>query len=134
MKFLALFALTLVSSPSIAYAQGSPRFDLICTGTKLPLGTGSPKSETRRYTLDLAAKRWCRATECDEALEIERVTPDEITLTRSLPGAALEHRHTISRVTGEYAETVFMQAVGSGSRSTGKCEKGPFSGFPKPKF
>lgn len=115
-------------------ADGQSAFDLVCSGTKTAFDSSTGNPDERRYTLDLRSKRWCRTDECAEALPIERVTPDEITLTRSEPGASVEHRHFISRISGEYVETVFMQAVSSGSRATGRCRRAAFSGFPKAKF
>ena len=119
---------------TVAVAQQGQRqaFDLVCSGTEKPFGDGEPKPDTRRYTLDLSAKRWCRTSECREALPIQLVTADEITLTRSERGDLVEHRHFISRISGEYVETVALSS--SGSRTTGTCSRAPFSGFPKAKF
>lgn len=122
---IATIAALALATPAAAQAT---RFDLVCTGTDREMGSGRTKPDERRYTIDLAAKRWCRTTECSEGLPIQAVTPDEITFIRSAPDAYLEHRHFISRAAGDYAETV------GGSRATGACKPAPFSGFPKAKF
>lgn len=134
MKSGVLAGLAVWAVPVIAVAEQAPRFDLICSGVERPLGEQETKAEQRRYTIDLAAKRWCRTTECKEGLPIESITADELVLTKSKPGAALEHRHSISRVTGKYAETIFVATVSSGSRSEGTCQRAAFSGFPKAMF
>lgn len=121
-----LIALALTAGP--AAAAPSQRFDLICTGTESRFGSTARSADTRRYTIDLAAKRWCRTGECPEGLPIQAVTPDEITFIRSAPGAYMEHRHFITRTTGEYRETI------DDSRAVGLCTPAPFSGFPKAKF
>lgn len=129
MKLILAVAASLAATPCLA---GQQMFDLDCSGAEVTFGSTEQKVETRRYTVDLASKRWCRTNECAEALPIERVTADEITFIRSPPSASIEHRHFISRISGEYVETVI--GAGPGSRSTGSCKPAKFSGFPKAKF
>lgn len=131
-RVLAL-SLGVSAIPCVGMGQAA-KFDLACTGIEKTMGSGAEKADSRRYTFDLTAQRWCRTAECSEASAIERVTTDEITLRNTAPGETLEHRHRISRVTGEYFETIFMPFTGTGSRATGTCKPAPFSGFPKPKF
>lgn len=127
---VVLLAGAALALANTALAASPPRFDLVCVGQERTAAGATPDS--RRYTIDLQAKRWCRTAECSEGLAIEAVTPDEITFRRSKPGDALEHRHFISRVPGTFTETIVMPD--GVSRTTGTCRPAPFSGLPKAKF
>jgi hypothetical protein len=131
MRALAYIAVVaaLLASPAAAQAT---RFDLICTGQDVSAAGTTPDS--RRYTIDLTAKRWCRTSECEQGIAIERVTPDEITLRRNdQRSTAYRHLHYISRTKGTYTER--LDGAGSASSTaTGNCKPAPFSGFPKAKF
>jgi hypothetical protein len=118
-----------------ARAAQVTRFDLVCKGAyKVLSSPAENKTEARRYSIDVAAKRWCRTDECRQALPIQTVTADQITLRITEPEASIEQRHTISRVTGAYYERVYAKFLGHTSISEGTCERAPFSGFPTAKF
>jgi hypothetical protein len=123
------FALAVLASPAVAQPA---RFDLICTGTDASAAKTIP--DNRRYTIDLTAKRWCRTSECEQGVPIERVTADEITLRRNdQRSSAYHHVHYISRTKGTYTERLEGAGAAS-STATGTCKPAPFSGFPKAKF
>jgi hypothetical protein len=73
----AITTLAYLLTATAAQAQPVSRFDLVCSGEERAMGSGEKTADSRRYTIDLAAKRWCRTTECKEGLSIEKVTPDE---------------------------------------------------------
>lgn len=113
--------------PSVATAAAT-RFDLICTGQEQAVSGGPVKQDQRRYTLDLAAKRWCRTTECSEGIPILEVTADDVTLSKPDARKPYSHSHSISRVAGTYYERLDLMIT------KGSCKVAPFSGFPKAKF
>lgn len=117
-----------------AAAQTALRFDLVCEGAAKSEPTGPGKAESRRYSIDLEAKRWCRASEACRPREIKRVTPDDLVLDSPELTDDLKVDHTISRQAGTYDERVTMRSIGMSSWAHGECKAAPFSGFPKAKF
>lgn len=129
------FGLVLVSSPA---ASSNEQFDLICEGTTKSVSrTGTDvQSWKRRYSFDLAQRKYCEAA-CRGIFDIVKVNPGSIIINDELFDDALGRGFMyiyISRETGEFvgdSETTYRD------RSTppltmewrGTCEVQPFSGF-----
>lgn len=129
-----ILAMILLAAPSSVIAQD--QFDLVCQTKFKPRVFAKPELGERRYRIDLAEKLWCYGS-CENTSPIAEVTNTMLTLTRvaeeSLRSERSE-RHWIDRRTGELSYSLFNRTV-LGTRYEeldGKCERQPFSGFPKP--
>lgn len=131
-------AIVLISSPSYAGADGS--FNLVCTGTQKTMSMAPDEivSYTDVYRIDLDNKKWCEA-ECKAVHDIASVQPTVIVLAESKVDTPSERSmvlHSIDRETGAHSFTSTysnpryrLQSLLI--RSTGQCQRAPFSGFPK---
>lgn len=119
----------------VAAAVGSQplptQFDLVCEGE---FQSGFRKEPSQfRYVVDLAAMKWCKnaetMTRCPKVNVIERVDESRYTFRDSKPNAPADWDY-VDRQTGESNS----YDAKFGFRQMGKCEVGPFSGFPVPKL
>lgn len=103
----------------------SDQFDLVCTA----------KSDTVRYRIDLATRRYC-AGECKSVRSIEEVSASEIVLVRKEPTFQSDStsRAIINRSTGAWHTYAYIPGAGLPITRDGTCEKAAFSGLPAAKF
>jgi hypothetical protein len=109
-------------SASPVYA--ADQFDLVCTG-KVESTISRPEPISRRYHVDLAAKRWCY-NECTvrpivEVNNTQIVFRDTKAAYEGDPTVSLDY---VDRTTAKW---VFFSAYEQGE---GTCAPAPFSGFP----
>ena len=104
-------------------------FNLVCSGTQTegpPEGPRTGRAFEQTYRVDLTARRWCSG-ECDESVDIERITDRELVLSRSKNEHTKLNRESgnleVVRLTGDHAVMRF-----------GQCKRRPFTGLPKRKF
>lgn len=115
-------------------------FNLICTGTMTSRSIAGEKSEPFEhiYRIDLDRQLWCES-DCKTQREIFAVQPTSITLQsvdKDTPSVRQMISTTIDRETGEFRSLVTDQIPGRSStiiilKWAGKCERQPFTGFPK---
>lgn len=113
----------------------SDKFDLSCTGTLIQDDRSDNTTKNEPYALQLRLSikemEWC-AGKCEEASKITRIDDTNVYLQdRIVEG--FKQTLAVNRYTGELydlVESPEYNAVFKGA----KCQKKPFSGFPKRQF
>lgn len=116
MRFLPLVALALTG------ATTPQQFDLVCTGTVTSVG----QPTTRRYHVDLQARKWCAGVDQCAVRDIAEIDPDVIWFERHQPTyrGDMKITHYVERTTGKWVW--ILDAMDT----EGTCEPAPFTGFP----
>jgi hypothetical protein len=114
--------------------QAVASFNLVCTGTEFAaLGdrtTERPLSVN--YRIDLEAGRYCTG-DCSETSALVRVTPQELVMvSETLPGTSRPSEISVSRESGQL--TWHIVSGDLSYEGFAHCERGPFTGFPRPRF
>jgi len=120
--FAAAAAFNLVCS--IAFTSG----DL---SKSLAPGATSPIPSKRVYHIDLDAGRYCTEP-CASTNALYAVSPKQIVFKAEERGDLDDTLEVVDRETGELLDRLRMFPMVL--MYTGKCEAGPFTGLPAPKF
>jgi hypothetical protein len=118
---------------AIMLMQTPPQqFDLICTGTSVISGGGTPAETTPfnpRLRLDLDRMVWCY-NDCQSVDQVNRASPMTIFLNTVFQGGNFEMR--IDRATGLLS--LIISADGVTGTFSARCEAAPHTGIPQPRF
>ncbi|MCZ8195878.1 MAG: hypothetical protein O9253_02285 [Aquidulcibacter sp.] len=124
--------LVFVSSPSFAQS-----FDLVCQGTRQTEVNGPESPHNYGFRIDLSAKRWCW-DHCERTFSMHEIAPERLVLLSEQKQSGSNRTfmsNEINRLTGEHEMVSISTGLGgSYFRIVGRCERRPFSGFPKPNF
>jgi hypothetical protein len=123
--------------------QPVQQFDLICTGNTVNGGELIPSvttPSTIRYRIDLQRNLWC-VSECRSPQAIARVTDTQLLLEESsqkdeVLEVEMSIRRSVDRMSGAYSTEISdsIRGIRGGLRSSGTCERAPFTPIPQSRF
>lgn len=130
-----VLALTMITTCSVAWAQSTSSFDLICPIMYERFGgydaTQVPIPSTLRFKIDITARKYCVAP-CNSISPIHKIDDSYITFYEIRDGSGDFHM-TANRTTGELKDRYYEKGIG-GYNGKGECSRQAFSGFPAQKF
>jgi hypothetical protein len=124
------------TAQKVAEAPPAPqKFDLHCVGTRLSTVSGEETTEAYDETIlvDLDGGTFCRFGCNRPALNtINRLEPGRIVLIDDHGG--LTQYLSVNRLNGDLFESARTRSGSLDMTMSAKCEKRPFSGYPKAQF